>query len=72
MLYLCDSIWEIQVHKGKLEKTAVAVQVETLFEALKNGISLFIKTIGTDTKHAKLVYERAIKKFFGEIPYELF
>ena len=59
------------IGQAKLEKTAVAVQVEALFEALRKGIAQFLESIEADPSHAKLVYERAREKFFSDIPHEL-
>ncbi|HUT29325.1 MAG TPA: hypothetical protein VMX13_06005 [Sedimentisphaerales bacterium] len=59
------------IRQAKLEKTAVPVQVEALFEALKSGITQFLESLEADPSHAKLVYDRARKKFFTDIPHEL-
>jgi len=59
------------IHRASLEKKAVAVQVEKLIEALVNGFSRFLAHLDANPDHAKIVYERACKKLFSNIPYEL-
>ena len=62
---------QASIRQANLEETAVPVQVEVLFEALRSGISQFSESLEADPSHAKLVYDRAEKKFFTNIPYEL-
>ena len=60
-----------KIHQAKLNGIAVAVHVEELFKALEQGISNFLTSIDADPAHAMIVYERAEKKFFSNIPHEI-
>jgi hypothetical protein len=62
---------ENRIQHTNLDKIAVAVKVEELFNALKSGFASFISTIDADPNHAKLVYERARAKLFANIPHNL-
>jgi hypothetical protein len=59
-----------RINQTHLDKIAIAVQVELLFDALKKGFAGFLKALEPNPTHATLVYERAAKKFFGFIPYD--
>jgi hypothetical protein len=60
-----------RIKQAKKDNIAVAVQVEDLFSSLKRGILSFLASLDANPSHSKLVYERASKKFFTNIPYEL-
>ena len=60
-----------RIQQAKLDKIAVAVQVEELFEALKSGFANFLISLDADPTHAKLVYDRAQKKLFTNIPHNI-
>jgi hypothetical protein len=58
-----------RIQQARLEKKAVAVQIEVLFETLKEGFSRFLKALETNPSHAKVVDQRA-NKFFSNIPHD--
>jgi len=59
-----------RIQQAQLEKKVVAVQIEVLFDTLKEGFSRFLKALETNPAHAKVVYERGTNKFFSNIPHD--
>jgi hypothetical protein len=59
---------ENRIKQAKLDSKAIAVHIEELFNALRFGFVNFISSLDADPDHAKLVYERARRKLFTNIP----
>ncbi len=51
---------------GGLHSEAVAIHVDELFEAFRNGLKRFMESLDNDPQKARLAYERA-KKYFKNI-----
>lgn len=60
-----------KIHQAKLNGIAVAVHIEELFKALGQGISNFLSSLDAVPSHAKIVCERAEKKYFSDIHHKM-
>jgi hypothetical protein len=57
-----------RIKQTRLDSKAVAVHIEDLFNALRSGFVNFMTCLDADPDHANLVYERARRNLFTNIP----